>query len=70
VEISSEDSAQDGSMIGLKRGRGFVLWDPSGGRPLVDVAEFPDRRIGVHLSPRGRVLTGSMAAVRLGSGIS
>jgi WD40 repeat protein len=56
VELLAEGSAHDGRMLALKRGTGYVLWDSSGTRQPIALADLPEQQIAIRLSPRGNVL--------------
>ena len=56
MEIIGEGSAADGRMVALKRGQGYVLWDPSGARQPVELVDFPHQQSAIKFSSHGKLL--------------
>lgn len=56
VELQAEESDRNGTRFALKRGLGFILWDPSGTRQPIVLPDAPDDQSVIRLSPHGNVL--------------
>lgn len=59
VELVSEAMASDGRMLALKRGEGYLLWDPTGAKAAQRLIGYPDgqrKPTTIHFSRRGKLL--------------
>lgn len=56
AEILGEESARDGTMLALERGRGHILWNAAGTRPPLDVAGFPGQYKSIQFSQQGNAV--------------